>query len=207
MNPVRSQFKPKRCQGSESRVKKNIITISGLPGSGKSSTAKGVARALGFEHFSSGDLFREMAAARGLSVEQINFAAEQQREIDLEVDELLKKIGKEKDRLVIDSRMAFHWIPDSFKVFLDLDPETAAARTFAHIQKEGRASQAASSLEEVRKKTLKRFESERKRYKNLYNVDFTDKSRFDLVVDTVANSLDQAIKIVVEKYKKWHESA
>ncbi|MBI4049885.1 MAG: AAA family ATPase [Candidatus Doudnabacteria bacterium] len=187
-------------------MKKNIVTISGFPGSGKSSTAKGVARILGYEHFSSGDLFREMAAARGLTVEGINFAAEKQREIDLEVDELLKKIGKEKNNLVIDSRMAFHWIPDAFKVFLDLDPETAAQRTFAHIQKEGRASQVGSSLEEVRKNTLKRFESERRRYKALYNVDFTEKSQFDLVVDTVANNLEEVIKIIVEAYKKWHES-
>ena len=83
-------------------MKKHIITIAGLPGSGKSSTAKAVALALGYEHFSSGDLFRKMAEDRGLSVEEINFAAEKQKEIDKEVDELLVKLGKEKTDLVIE---------------------------------------------------------------------------------------------------------
>ncbi len=184
-------------------MKKHILTIGGLPGSGKSSTAKGVAHLLGYEHFSSGDLFRKMAAERGLSVEGINFAAEKQKEIDLEVDELLEKIGREKNNLVIDSRTAFHWIPDSFKVFLDLDLKIAAERTFVHIQQEGRESQAGSSVEEILENTLRRTESECKRYRRLYNIDFTDKSQFDLVVDTDKNDLQAVIEIVVEAYQKW----
>jgi|SRR3989338_517167 len=184
-------------------MKKHIITIAGYPGSGKSSTAKGVAKMLGYEHFSSGDLFRKMASERGYSIEEINITAEKQREIDLEVDELLKKIHKEKDNLVIDSRMAFHWMPDSFKVFLDLDPQMAAERTFAHIQKIGRLSQKGSSVDEVRENTFKRVESERKRYLNLYNVDITDKTRFDLVVDTGTENLDGVINIVIKFYQKW----
>lgn len=184
-------------------MKKQIITIAGLPGSGKSSTAKGVAAALGYEHFSSGDLFRKIAAERGLSIEEINFAAEKQEEIDHQVDERLVQIGKGKERLVIDSRMAFHWIPDSFKVFLDLDLRVGAERTFKHIQEEGRTSQAGSSVEEVYENTVKRRESEQKRYMNLYQVDVTDKAHFDLVVDTGANNLKEVIDIVVAKYREW----
>lgn len=184
-------------------MKKHIITIGGFPGSGKSSTARGVARALGYEHFSSGDFFRKMAAERRLTVEEINFAAEKQKEIDYEVDEWLKKIGQEKNDAVIDSRMAFHWIPDSFKVFLDLDPKVAAARTFSHIQQEGRTSQAGSSIEEVLENTVKRMNSERKRYLQLYNVDFTDKQQFDLVIDTATNNLNKVIKIIIAAYLKW----
>jgi len=184
-------------------MKKRILTITGFPGSGKSSTAQGVARALGYEYFSAGGLFRKMAAARGLSVEEINFAAERQEEIDREVDRLLVELGKEKSDMVVDSRIAFHWIPDSFKVFLDLDPETAAERTFAHIQKEGRMSQAGSSVREVYEKTLKRKESEIKRYRNLYGIELGDKTRFDLVVDTKANDLERVIGMVLAAYKSW----
>ncbi len=184
-------------------MKKHIITITGFPGSGKSSTAKGVAHLLGYEHFSSGDLYREMAGERGLSVEELNFAAEKQREIDLEVDELIKRMGKEKNSLVMDSRTAFHWIHDSFKVFLDLGPKIAAKRTFAHIQKEGRASQSGSSIDEVLENTLKRRESERKRYQSLYNIDINDKTQFDLVIDTGVNDLNEVIKIVIAAYQNW----
>jgi len=184
-------------------MKKYIITITGLPGSGKSSTAKGVARRLGYGHFSSGDLFREMAAARGLSIEEINITAEKQQEIDREVDKLLVKIGEEKNNLVLDSRIAFHWIPGSFKVFLNLEPKIAAERTFAQIQKEGRVSQAGSSLDEVYGNMLERIESERKRYRNLYNIDFTDRTQFDLIVDTETNNLERVIDIIVTAYEKW----
>ena len=184
-------------------MKKQIITIAGLPGSGKSSTAKGVAAKLGYEHFSSGDLFRKMAAERGVTIEQINETAEAQTDIDRQVDDLLVRMGREKEHFVIDSRTAFHWIPDSFKVFLDLDLKIGAARTFAQIRKEGRASQAGATEEEVYQNTVKRLESERKRYMALYNLDNTDTSRFDLVVDTGAHGLEEVVGIVTEAYRQW----
>src|SRR3989344_3001519 len=184
-------------------MKKHIITITGFPGSGKSSTAKGVALRLGYEYFSSGDMFRKMAAERELSIEEMNFTAEKQKEIDFEVDKLFVKMGKEKNDFVIDSRTAFHWIPNSFKVFLDLNPRIAAERTFEQIHKEGRASQAGASIGEVYENTLKRVESERKRYKSLYKIDITDRMKFDLVVDTKINNLEEVIEIVVAAYQKW----
>ena len=177
-----------------------------MPGSGKSSTARATARILGYEHFSSGDLFRKMAEKRGLSVEELNFTAEKQKEIDREVDELLKQIGNEKNNLVIDSRMAFHWIPRSFKVFLDLDLNVAIQRTFANIQKDGRTSQSGSSIEEVRENTLKRISSEQKRYMSLYGIDVTDKSQFDAVVNTEDSSIEEVANIVADKYKEWLKS-
>lgn len=189
-------------------MKKLIITIAGFPGSGKSSTAKGLAAFLGYRHFSSGDLFRKIAAQEGLSVEEFNFAAEKKKAIDREIDERLVELGKEKGNLVIDSHTAFHWIPESFKVYLDLDPRIAAERTFAHIQREGRVSQAGSSIDEVRKNTAKRIKSEQNRFRSLYGIDITDKTRFDLVVDTSTHDLEDVIKIIMEAYHNWldHES-
>src|SRR5512147_1904144 len=107
-------------------MKKHIVTLAGSPGSGKSSTAKAVAAALGFRHFSSGDIFRQLAAARGESIEAMNISAEAQRDIDLQVDHLLQEKYRTEEKLVIDSRMAWHWMPSSFKVFLLLDRGTAA---------------------------------------------------------------------------------
>lgn len=184
-------------------MKRKIITITGFPGSGKSSTAKAVASALGYEHFSSGDLYRKMATARGLTIEELNFLAEKQKEIDLEVDEFLKKIAREKNNIVIDSRMAFHWMPDSFKVFLKLDARTAAQRAFVQIQRVGRVGQDGSSVDEVLENTLKRRKSEQKRYSDLYGVDITDQSQFDLVVDTAKYDLSGVSRIIITAYKKW----
>ncbi len=183
-------------------MKKHIITLGGMPGSGKSSTGKALAQLLGYERFSSGDFFREMAAKRGISVEEINRQAEHDSVIDHETDAWVKEKGK-RENLIIDSRLAFHWIPDAFKVFLKLDPHIAAERTFAQIQNEGRTSQDAQSVDDVYQKTLSRIESEKKRYKELYAIDYMDESRYDLVVDTGPNNLETVTKLIADAYKQW----
>jgi cytidylate kinase len=188
-------------------MRKAIITIAGSPGSGKSSTAKTLASALGFRHFSSGDRFRQLAAARGVSIEAMNISAEVQRDIDLEVDELLKKMARAEQQLVVDSRMAWRWMPHSFKVFLVLDPQTAAERVFDHLQKEGRISEDAHSVEEVRESIDRRSASEKKRYAALYGVDMTDPLNFDIVINTKQNDLMTVTGIVRAAFQAWRHSA
>ena len=184
-------------------MKKQIITIAGSLGSGKSSTARAVASALGFRHFSSGDLFRKLAAERGESIEAMNISAEAQRDIDLKVDNLLREMYRTDERLVIDSRMAWHWMPLSFKVFLVLDPDTAAQRIFNHLRDEGRMSEAATSIDEVRKSIDRRFASEQKRYAALYGVNATDPLNFDIVINTKHNDLKTVTEIVSSAYRAW----
>lgn len=183
-------------------IKKEIITLTGLPGSGKSSTADGVARILGYGRFSSGDYWRQIAQHKGVSVEELNKMAETDPSIDKDVDEAVRRSG-EGEKLVIDSRLAFHWIPDSFKVFLRVDPQTAAARAFEHMQKAGRVSQTAASVQEAFEKAVARAKSESLRYKDLYGVSYLDESQYDLVIDTTTNDLPGVINTVVQKYKEW----
>ena len=187
-------------------MKRELITIAGSLGAGKSSTAKKVAQALGFRHFSSGDLFRKIAAERGESVEATNLSAEVQKDIDFKVDNLLKKMGRTEEKLVIDSRMAWHWMPDSFKVFLALDTDSAAERIFNDVQSKRRISEDASTLSDVRTSIERRFASEQKRYLALYGVDPTDPNNFDLVINTKENSLDAVVDTVLKAYAVWRES-
>jgi cytidylate kinase len=184
-------------------MKKPIITIAGSLGSGKSSTAKAVASTLGFRHFSSGDLFRQLAVARGESIEAMNISAEVQRDIDLKVDSLLQEMYRTDEKLVIDSRMAWHWMPLSFKVFLVVDPDTAAERIYSHLQEEGRMSEDATSVQEVRKSIDRRFASEQKRYAALYGVNATDPLNFDVVINTKHNDLKTVTAIVGAAYHAW----
>jgi CMP/dCMP kinase len=184
-------------------MKKKIITVAGSPGSGKSSTAKALAAALGFRHFSSGDLFRQLAAERGLSIEAMNLSAELQRDIDLKVDNLLQDMYRTEDQLVIDSRMAWRWMPGSFKVFLVLDPDTAAERVFNNLRAEGRQSEDATSVEDARRSIDRRFASEQRRYQALYGVNPTDPLNFDLVVNTRQNGLKTVTAMVLAAYRAW----
>ena len=107
-----------------------IITISGRPGSGKSTVARLLARRLRFDHVSAGDFMRDMAAERGISVLELSRIAEHDDAIDREIDERSRRLGEERDRFVIDARLAWHFIPDAFKVFLDVRLDVAARRIY-----------------------------------------------------------------------------
>ncbi|HEY1299627.1 MAG TPA: cytidylate kinase family protein [Stellaceae bacterium] len=186
---------------------REIITVAGSPGSGKSSTARALASLLRFRHFSSGDLFRQLALERGESIEAMNISAEAQRDIDLKVDNLLKEMYRTEERLVIDSRMAWHWMPQSFKVFLVLDPQTAAERIFDHLRREGRLSEDAQSVAEVRASIDRRSASEQRRYAALYRVDMTDPLNFDLVINTRHNDLRTVAAMARAAYEAWRAGA
>lgn len=187
-------------------MKKEIITICGSLGSGKSSAAKGVAQVLGFKHFSSGDFMRKMALERGISLNELATQAENDTSIDLEIDKKLRKAG-EMEKIVIDSRLAFHWMPESFKIYLDLAPEIAKERIFNDLKVNilRQQSEKSSTAEEIYKKITSRLESEKKRYLEMYNLDYTNKNNFDLVIDTNKNNLEQVVNIIVTEYKKWKE--
>ena len=187
-------------------MKKKIITISGRPGSGKSSTADRVAKELGFDRFSSGDFMRKIALKRGVTLNKLGVMAERDKSIDEEIDNEVKKL-REREGTVIDSRLAFHWIPESFKVFLDLPLEISKERILKDFE-ENKLRQASEKQskdpDEVYEKITKRLESERKRYKELYGIlDHTDKKNYDLVIDTNKNNLKQVVDIVVREYKRW----
>lgn len=186
-------------------MKKHIITICGGLGSGKSSTAKQVAGALGYRHFSSGDFFRQVGLELGLSVTETNLRAETDPVIDEMTDQKLRDMNKE-DKVVIDSRTAYHWIPESFKVYLDLPVNIAHQRILNNLKDNAfrqKSENDASTPEEVLTKMTERFESEQKRYLNLYKINNKDRSNFDLIIDTNKNNLEQVVEIVLAEYKKW----
>lgn len=183
--------------------RKHIITIAGRPGSGKSTTADTVAARLGYTRFSSGDFMREIAKKRNVSIEELNHIAEKEHSIDEEVDESLRKL-RENDLLVVDSRLAFHWIPESFKVFLDLPVEIAAKRLFGTMHEQRREqNEKARTVEEIGKNIEKRLKSEAKRYKELYGITPYDLDQFDFVIDTTDNTPDVVATMIIEKYTEW----
>ncbi|MBP7741494.1 MAG: cytidylate kinase family protein [Candidatus Pacebacteria bacterium] len=185
-------------------MKSKIITIAGSLGGGKTSTAKRVSIKLDYHHFSSGDLFRAVAAERGVTVEEINRQAELEQQIDHDVDERLRQMAQQ-DNLVIDSRLAFHWMPNSFRVYLSLDPHIAAERIYKHIRENGRVSEEAESVEKVLESIQNRHASERKRYADLYGVDVHDLTPFDIVIDTAEKDLEAVSLEIIEAYNTWLE--
>lgn len=186
--------------------KKHIITIAGKPGSGKSSTSKAIAAELGYQHFSSGDLFRAISRDMGVHILQANLAAEKDEKSDIDsiVDQRLRDIGNSEDFIVIDSRMAWHWMPRSFKIYLDIDLLHASQRILQNIDPERLEAEHIPTNPEDYAISLKdRLDSEMRRYEMLYGVNPAELSNYDLVIDTVENNLDTVVETIVTAYRKW----
>lgn len=188
-------------------AQKHIITIAGKLGSGKSSTAKMVAEILGYKHFSTGDFFRSIAAERGISTVELNKVAETDLTVDRDVDDKSIKIGETENNIIIDSRLGFHFIPDSFKVFLELDPSIGAERILNDKKNPNRhleATGAFDTKESILDSISERLILEKNRYKELYGIeDNTSHDNFDLVINTEKIPLEEVSKKIIEEYNKW----
>ncbi len=190
---------------------RNKITIAGVLGSGKSTTAKLVAEKLGFTHYSGGDFMRAMAKERNISLLELSTLGETDANVDRAIDETQKKFMDTNDRWVIDSRLGWFLAPDSFKVFLSLDPDIASRRVFTDWQdnKINRGTDALhvpQTIEEVKEGLEVRAKSEQERYKKYYSIDnYRDPQHFDLIVDTGANPPESVARIVIDGYQKWQK--
>lgn len=188
--------------------KKHIITLSGKPGSGKSSTADKVAELLGYTRHSSGDMVRKVLAKNKMTLEQYNNQAETNHNLDAQIDDELRNL-REKNDIIVDSRLGFYWIPESFKVYLDLDLDVATARIFKDaVTNSSRSSVGTSStsLPEVSRQVKERMLNEQNRFRQLYGVDPYNKNHFDLIVDTSRNDPQSVAIAVFDSYKRWLDS-
>ena len=185
-------------------MKKEIISITGTLGSGKSSTAKLVAKELGYTHHSAGDFFRNIGLKLGIGVNEVSKRAETDFEIDKMTDDEVRKVG-EMNKIVIDSRLAFHFIPKSFKVYLDLPPEIAKERILNNLKENPlrKESENSENPEIVFDRISKRLESEKKRYKEYYGVEHTNRNNYDLVIDTNEHNLNEVVALIIKEYKEW----
>ena len=189
--------------------KRHIITICGGLGSGKSTAAKRVATALGFDHFSGGDFMRKIASEKGISLAELSTIAENDPAVDKEIDRSQKEFMDSHDNFVIDSRLGWYWAPSSFKVFLTVDPRVSAERVFADLQakKAERSEEVSGELETIealQEKQAERLESERLRYKEYYGIEnHFDSKNFDLVIDTAQNDIPTVERLIIEGYNQW----
>ena len=183
-------------------VKKHIITLAGKPGSGKSSTAREVAKLLHYEHFSAGKLVRQIAKENGLSLEEVNEQALENPAMDQKVDRYIKELGK-REELVIDSRLGFHWIPHSFKVYLERDSDIAIARIYRDIEQSERSAEHTESMDEIWERIQWRTHNERLRFKRLYSVDPFKREHYDLVIHTERNNPMTVALWIHDRYQQW----
>lgn len=180
-----------------------IISISGLPGSGKSTASKMLAEKLSIERIYMGGILRKIADQKGITILELMKQAETDSSIDEEADKLVTEFGKTKDNFIIESRTAFHFIPESLKVFIKVDLSEGAKRIFKDLMKDERSEEdKANSADNLRKMLEERNNVDKGRYQKYYGIDFTDPSNYDLVIDsTHLTPVEVVDKIMVEVEK------
>ena len=167
-----------------------LVTISGPAGSGKSTAAAALAEALGYDHVSGGDIFRDLAAERGLTPLELNKLAEEDDQIDRDLDRRLREMAATRDELVLESRLA-GWMAGEhadFRVWLDAPLSVRAERI---------ADREDKSVDLARTETRARSESEARRYLEYYDIDIEELTIYDLAVNTARLSPEAVIDVIL----------
>jgi cytidylate kinase len=167
-----------------------LITVSGPPGSGKSTTASKLAEALGLDHVSGGDIFRELADERGYTPLEFNKLAEENDQIDRDLDRRLQSVARDRDEVVLESRLA-GWLAGDhadFRVWLDAPLDVRAQRV---AEREGKP------VSEAREESAARQSSEADRYQEYYDIDITDLTIYDLSINTARWDADAVLDMLV----------
>lgn len=182
-----------------------IITLSGFPGSGKSTVAKILEKKLNLKRYYMGGLRREAAKEKGMTIEEFNKLGETDQSTDKFVDDILVKIGKTENNLVVEGRTAFHFIPKSIKIFLDVELKEGARRTFEEKKKSKERNETATErVEEEMKLQKERIESDRKRYMKYYGFDCYDKKKYDYIINTTKKTPEEVAEEII-KYVKLYK--
>lgn len=178
-----------------------IITISGMPGSGKTTVGKIIAEKLGLNFFSVGELRGKIALEKGLTLDELNRLGETDKTTDTMVDDYQKKLGEENDNFVIEGRLSWYFIPNSYKIFLDCNSKTAADRLIKSRDQRP-DEKLPDDPEKVKDMIEARVQSDLKRYQLFYQIDYTDPGHYDLVIDTAElKNANQTVDLILKAWQ------
>ena len=175
------------------------ITISGPPGSGKTTACSKLSEALGLEAVVFGKIFRELAAEKNLTLGELGAIAEKDPSIDEMIDSRILEIARAHQDIILESRLSAymltrHGIP-AYRILLEASPDVRMARVGL---REG------ETLEQATANTLERQKSEAKRYMQYYGIDIEDRSVYDLILNTDNLTPDEVLQTILDGVRGWN---
>jgi len=170
-----------------------LLTVTGPPGSGKSTACKIIRQRTGLDYIYAGQIFRERAKELGLSLEEFGSLCERDSSFDVDLDMRMLERARSGDA-ILEGRMigALCWrdgIP-AYKVYVDADPKVRARRV---QEREG------GDLSIIEDAILERERSERMRYLGLYGLDHMDRKIYDLWVDSSKLTPEGVVDKILER--------
>lgn len=181
--------------------KKEIISITGELASGKGVISKAITEKLNYGIYRNGEYFRKLAKDHNMDVTSFNIYVKEHPEIDFQIEKSAAEYAKTHEKFVIDARLGWYAVPESFKVYLTVDIDEAARRAF--YDEKRKETEKFDTIEEQKKDLIKRYELENERYWNLYHVRKEDLSNYDLVIDTTQGKPEKIADKIIQEYKNW----
>lgn len=173
-----------------------IITISGLHGTGKTTIGRQIASLFGLKYYSTGHVFRELAKENNMDLEEFTKHVEKNPEIDKQLDNKILDLSKE-DNILIDSQLSAFILGSKadLKILLTCSIETRVKRM---------AERDKSTFKDKMRETLLREDSEKERFKKLYDIDLNNLQEkiYDLIINTSDLTIVQIVDIIVNTIKK-----
>jgi len=178
------------------------ISLTGRLGSGKSTIARVLRDTRGFQVYSTGAIQREIALEHKVSTLEMNQLMADDLSFDHAIDDAVTKISldRKNDTIIFDSRMAWKFAVNSFKVFITVDPLVAATRVMNDSRGE---EESYSNLEDAKSKLIERSKLENERFKTIYNADYFDYFNYNLVIDSTYATPGDIAELIYDRYQDY----
>lgn len=182
-------------------IKKHIISLAGDLASGKGATSVALMNKLNYGVYRNGEYFRKLAREANMDVTTFNTYVKDHPEIDRQIEKSASEYAKTHDNFIIDARLGWYAVPESFKVYLKVDIKEAARRAFNDQNR--KETENFATIEEQEQDIRLRFKIENERYFELYGVRKEDLNNYDFVIDTTNITPDEVADRIIEEYNKW----
>lgn len=170
------------------------ITIFGLAGTGKGTVCRILCERLGYKSFSGGDFARETARKMNLTLNEIDELSRYDKSVDIERDRVIEDFGKNNDNFVVEARLGWKFIPDSFKVCFECDFEERTRRVAQREKKD---------IVTVQAETIQRENAIYDRFLKYYGIkDINDPKHFDLIIDTTHVTPEEIADKIINSLKE-----
>lgn len=184
--------------------KREIISIAGELASGKGVISTIMAERLNYGIYRNGEYFRKLAKEHNMDVTNFNIYVKEHPEIDFEIERSASEYAKTHEKFIIDARLGWYAVPESFKVYLTVDIDEAARRAFNDEKR--KQTEKFETLEEQKQDLIKRYQLENERYWKIYKVRKEELSNYDFILDTTKGNPEKLAKEIINAYQRWlHE--
>jgi len=182
--------------GARRSVETNLfLTVSGPPGCGATTVCEALSAAMDCGYISGGQIFRELAEERGMSLTRFLAEADASDEIDRALDRRLRTIaeqwGAANKAFILESRLA-GWIAGNradLRIWLDAPEEVRVERT--------------RDREEMEAEMRVREVLEAGRYEHEYGIDLSDHSFYDLAINTARWDPEGVVDLVLTAVERY----